>query len=354
MTMHLVVDCRETALIARCRALLLLEEDAAAKAIRLVVRSLPLGDVLLERRADDDGGDGDGGTPVLLIERKALPDLLASITDGRYAEQSFRLAHHPRLAPHNIVYLLEGSIAALPRAADRQRCFSALASCQYFKGFSTCRTESLDDTAHYLLATAAKLGADLRKGKTAAVGGAGADAPPTAPHPTAHGGYASVVHSVKKDNLTADNIGVVFLSQVPGFSAASAQCVMDAVPGRSLRALLEGGDGLGSKEGRDRLRALPLGPQKRRLGDAAVARLCAFLRPDVDPAADKPPPGRKRGEKKSSSSSSRAEAVVPATEVGVAAPPAKKARRKQTAATLLATPTSSVFPHDDDGTVVLG
>lgn len=298
--LNLIIDCRETALIEQCTHALphYQRQLAAAKvALTIAVRSLTLGDVLLERvsvagGADDhadDAGPSSVTTPLLLIERKTVSDLMASITDGRYAEQSFRLARHPEIQPHNVVYLLEGSIAALRRPQDadkRQRCLSALTSCQFFKGFSTCRTESIDDTVHYLLATAAKIGAGLAQGKTPAVTTTTttttASDTATAAAPSSSASYASVVPTVKKANLTAANIGVVFLSQIPGFSATSAQCVMDSAT--DLRHLLEV---LGSKEGRDRLRALEIHHNHRRLGDAAVARLCAFLRPDLEGAAEK-------------------------------------------------------------------
>lgn len=292
--MNLVLDCREAALIAQCRALL----DAGAydsTNVVLEVRSLPLGDILMEEKnkkkeedktEDDDDEkvvvDGEStatatASTTLLIERKAVADLLASITDGRYAEQSFRLQHHPCIPPHNIMYLLEGSLASLG-AASRQKCYSALASCQYFKGFSICRTESLADTAHYLVATVAKLSREMIRGgkrcfSTVATAATTNDDPSAL---STNMSYASVVHTVKKNNLSSANIGAVFLAQIPGFSAASAECVMAAVPNRSIHGLL---CHLESSEGRAQLRALTFGG--RRLGEAAVAKLCAFLRPDL-------------------------------------------------------------------------
>ena len=47
----------------------------------------------------------------LIIERKSLSDLIASIKDGRYNEQSYRLIHSSGLYRHHIVYLIEGGFA---------------------------------------------------------------------------------------------------------------------------------------------------------------------------------------------------------------------------------------------------
>ncbi len=272
--MTLVVDCREAALVASLRALLQQHQQQQKDVPDLVVRALDVGDALLEWRRDAAAA----ATPVLLVERKTIPDLLSSFVDGRYAEQSLRLAHHGAVPPHNVVYLLEGSISAA-RPAEQQKCLCALTSCLFFKGFSPMRTESVEDTAHFLLVAAGKIARDLAAGKRpryAAVPLDEAAEDTEAPGPAS---YASVVvSSVKKQNMTAANIGAILLAQLPGFSAASAECVMAAVGG-SLGALLRA---LDTKDDRDRLRALQLTPT-RRLGVAAVARLCAFLRPEIVP-----------------------------------------------------------------------
>ena len=58
---------------------------------------LTLGDILIRTEDLDD---------LILIERKSLKDLLASIKDGRYEEQSYRLIHSSGFLPHNIVYII--------------------------------------------------------------------------------------------------------------------------------------------------------------------------------------------------------------------------------------------------------
>ena len=281
MTLTIVIDCRERALIEAMRRI---------GAPNLEVRQLALGDMLLEW----------SGEAMLLVERKSVSDLLASIRDGRYGEQSFRLQRADGLpAPHNIVYLLEGSTLRLC-AAEKQRCLSAMASCHFFKGFGVWHAENVQDTAEWLAATANKLARELAagtarpfyrarrppQGQEEGGGGQGQQQEEEHEEHEEHDeegeGYCSVVKRVKKENLTAANIGSVVLCQVPGFSAAGATAVMNSVD-QSLLALLHR---LGEREGRDALRQLVVG--SKRLGDAAVRRLCGFFRPDVDVAADAP------------------------------------------------------------------
>lgn len=47
----------------------------------------------------------------VVLERKTLMDLSASIKDGRYDEQKYRLSHCPGL--ENVIFLVEGSIDAV-------------------------------------------------------------------------------------------------------------------------------------------------------------------------------------------------------------------------------------------------
>ena len=85
--MLLKVDVRENKLIK------LLHNLNSEHSFTIKVESLHLGDIII---CDDDGNE------LILIERKSLADLASSIRDGRYAEQSYRLAEYP-VHNHNIV-----------------------------------------------------------------------------------------------------------------------------------------------------------------------------------------------------------------------------------------------------------
>ena len=95
--------------------------------------NLHLGDIII---CDDKGNEK------IIVERKSLADLAASIRDGRYKEQGFRL-NQSSLHNHHIYYLIEGDLRyyrpfkGLP---DKKALLSAMVSINYFKGFSLQRT----------------------------------------------------------------------------------------------------------------------------------------------------------------------------------------------------------------------
>ena len=67
---------------------------------KMKIEQLHIGDVVFEDVS---------GNPILIFERKTLVDLAASIKDGRYNEQSFRLDKETT-HNHNIIYIIEGDI----------------------------------------------------------------------------------------------------------------------------------------------------------------------------------------------------------------------------------------------------
>ena len=202
----------------------------------MVSENLPLGDIILY---------DDAGQEKAIIERKSLADLAASIRDGRYKEQSFRL-NQCTLHNHQIYYLIEGDLRfykAYKGMPDKKALLSAMVSMSYFKGFSLFRTVTLEETAEWLLNFALKLEKEGLGGalpfytqpSANAVGAAcpSANAAGTV-EPSAAGpstgeanSYAEVIGKrIKKDNITPENIGEIMLMQIPNVSCASAAAIM--------------------------------------------------------------------------------------------------------------------------------
>jgi len=121
---------------------------------------LPIGDIIINDDTEDK----------LIIERKSVADLLSSIKDGRYEEQSYRLnglSHHN----HNIIYLIEGDVNKPNRfksdvQTEKLTAYSAMFSLNYYKGFSVFRSFSMEETANIVCNMAYKLEKDSAKGKT--------------------------------------------------------------------------------------------------------------------------------------------------------------------------------------------
>jgi ERCC4-type nuclease len=186
--------------------------------LQFIVEPLPLGDIIIY----DEVNQKD----LLIIERKSLSDLAASIKDGRYEEQSYRLngiSHHN----HNIIYLIEGDLMrfnTFKEKTDKLTLYSAMISINYFKGFSVMRTNSLEETAMLVCAMAYKLG----KNKTRTGFYSSSSINPSASEevPTESKEYCSVVKKVKKENITSENIGEIMLCQIPGISSNTAIAIM--------------------------------------------------------------------------------------------------------------------------------
>jgi ERCC4-type nuclease len=200
---------------------------------------LAIGDIILV--------DANTGQNIIIFERKTLYDLAASIRDGRYNEQSFRLDKE-NIHNHNIVYIIEGDIERYIEKKGRvskKTLISCMFSLLYYKGFSVFRTNSICETADVVVFFADKYYktrisdksrvpyyAELNCHKNEP------DAVLTSPSPspTTKGSddsddnekYCAALKSHKEKNeyITPDNINIIMLSCVPGISSKVATQLM--------------------------------------------------------------------------------------------------------------------------------
>jgi len=226
--MIIKIDCREQELLKKCQNTL--EIVPNFKNIGIQTENLPLGDIIIN----------DGIKDRIIIERKTLADLAASIKDGRYEEQSYRLngiPHHN----HNIIYLIEGDISkfnTFKERVDKQTLYSAMFSINYFKGFSLMRSNSMDETAMIICNMTNKIGKDKeRLGyyknvsiepslTNEMVSESANNLTNEEQNISDNKQYCSVVKKVKKENITIDNIGEIMLCQLPGVSSTTAISIL--------------------------------------------------------------------------------------------------------------------------------
>ncbi len=264
--MKVIIDEREKELYEKCHSIVNLEGNVTY--IQLSKQVLPLGDISIQ--TDED-------KPVLLIERKTFADLLSSIKDGRYEEQSYRLSHSNEYFMHSIVYLIEGLYSGLKSQTEKKTIYSTITSLQYFKGFSVLKTSTIRESAELIIWMANKIDRDMMKGKVPYYLKSNykmylPPTPPTTtvtttnPTPTSvntltstdppqevmvtdienqieqsenktfisniptnevtEADYCSVVKKVKRDNITPQNIGEIILCQIPGIHSATAIAIM--------------------------------------------------------------------------------------------------------------------------------
>ena len=212
--MLIKIDSRETELYKECQTYLI--NNPKLNLLNIKSCNLPIGDVILYN---------DTGAELIIIERKTMNDLAASIRDSRYKEQSYRL-NQCSLHNHNIFYLLEGHFSSLDSRYNKNTLLSAMVSLSYTKGFSTYRTVDIKESAEWIIRFAEKLNRikdppfyiepfvnnknECKKRKLTIIDN-----------------YSSVVKRVKKNNITQDNIGEIMLMQIPGVSQISANVIMN-------------------------------------------------------------------------------------------------------------------------------
>jgi ERCC4-type nuclease len=213
---------------------------AAATNHEIKSERLPLGDIILH-----DPKQGRQGRDIVIFERKTLNDLAASIQDGRYKEQSFRLietAAATGFHPHNIVYIIEGDLAQYETNRNRNNRItktalqSAMVSLMYYKGFSVIRTMSLGETAEFILHFADKVTKEGGDGATPAYDGHGDD---TVSAVTTQAYSEVSTKKEKRDYITRENIGEIMLAQVPGVSAKVATAILTKYGGSLYEFLVD-------------------------------------------------------------------------------------------------------------------
>jgi len=232
---------------------------SSVKKIHLTItcKPLPLGDVIIKSIFKSDlEENSEIETEELIIERKSVSDLMSSIKDGRYEEQSYRL-NGSNVHNHNIIYLIEGGILSQSPSQSQSQsqpssyynnkytsktnkenvkftAYSAIFSLNYYKGFSVIRTVSLEETALFICNCANKLRKGIMDKKRPYYANIHANKshnceeqqqPDLQPLPSPH--YSQVIKKIKKENITPSNIGEIMLCQIPGISSITAVVIMN-------------------------------------------------------------------------------------------------------------------------------
>jgi ERCC4-type nuclease len=251
--MLLLIDERERDLYQAIYQILYCRGDVYP--IKLEKRVLTLGDVAICEDMTE--------RELVILERKTLKDLIASIKDGRYEEQSYRLTHSTDVDfhLHNVNYVIEGQLNSIYNPIERRMVLGALSSIHYFKGFSIMRTNSVEESAEWIVALCHKMERELCKNRAPWFYQGRASSAPvsvslstsnipqtlseikTEPEqnqiqtPETPQAYCSVVKRVKSANLTPQNIGEVILCQIPSVGNETAQSIMQHF-GNSLPQLI--------------------------------------------------------------------------------------------------------------------
>jgi ERCC4-type nuclease len=198
---------------------------------KMKIEQLHIGDVVFE---------DESGKPVIIFERKTLADLAASIKDGRYSEQSFRLDKEP-IHNHNIIYIIEGDIERYNEKRTRiskKTLISCMFSLLYYKGFSVLRTNTICETADTIIYFASKYNKTLITEKNRKPyydivepeldTNLSGDSIQESKEVEESEKYCSVLkgHKEKNEYITPENINIIMLSCIPGINSKTATQLM--------------------------------------------------------------------------------------------------------------------------------
>jgi len=245
--MRVVIDTREHAFIEIIRS-----KVVQYPFIDLQIAQLAIGDMEIYGRDNE---------LLFVWERKTFQDLLSSIKDGRYKEQSFRLIH--TYGASKVIYLIEGIISQLS-PSEKKLAIATMSSLSLKKNFHLWRSVHVQDSVDSFLVICEKLNNDMDKGTIQQL--------PILPI-SVHEQYAeNMVKKVKKENITKENIGEIFLCQIPDISSTSAKVLMNHVNGdfKLLCSII--------RERPDELSELKVGGEKpRKMSRKVFQRLAEFL-----------------------------------------------------------------------------
>ena len=233
----IIIDFREKEIIKHCSEM--------NKNIEIKTENLLLGDILIDK---------------LLIERKTINDLAASIVDGRYREQSFRLLKAIDEG-YKVFYFIEGNMDLYTGAISKNTLVSTIYSLTH-KGFQVLLTKNSKDTAFFLLQFAEKMKKDTEKMKkdtekmkkdtekmkkdaetmkkdtetmkkdtetniltteTSEISKIDANSEIKVTYENTQG----IIQTKKNKNITKDNISVFMLCQIPGISTTTAGILLE-------------------------------------------------------------------------------------------------------------------------------
>ena len=221
--MRIIIDNREPEeLITYIKKLI--ETSSNSKNILLETSNLEIGDVWIFKE-NLPKISNQITKPDIILERKSLNDLIASVKDGRYKEQSFRLDKYP-IHNHNIFYIVEGFIERISNQTTKQIIYSSLFTLSYFKGFSVLNTQSIKQSSEIIFRFSDKL---LRENKKIPyyvdIEKSQVPIQDTEQVNQESKQYSSSIKASKKSNITQDNILEIMLMQIPSVSASVAQLI---------------------------------------------------------------------------------------------------------------------------------
>jgi ERCC4-type nuclease len=196
---ELIIDTREHKLIE------LLRNDN----IEFSIKQLDLGDIIYKKDNND----------YIIIERKTINDLIASIKDNRMREQKRRLMDLKKSTNIKVLYLLEGRFED-GRGLPRSTIYSSIVNTIIRDDLPLFRTLNLTETKDFIIKIYKQLQTYSNNQQVINYDYLN----------TTDVEYATLTHSKKKENSNSHVCYINQLAQIPGISTTIASTIADSYP----------------------------------------------------------------------------------------------------------------------------
>jgi ERCC4-type nuclease len=307
----LIIDNRECKLIE-------LIKNTSSFTIPYEIKSLQIGDIIISNDKYSDKS--------IIIERKCVQDMLASIKDGRYKEQKIRLQAEKFQSNGNklICYLIEGSSQDVRYPNEKKVFHGSLISSIFRDEIPLIRSMSLNETLDIIIRINDRINKDIADFFKPIINQIILDNPvvhipepvletnletnlepnlepnlETNPEPSLEtinqsnikeeippiiNSYLNSIKKCKKDNLTPKLWNQISLTNIPGVSTNIATKISEVYP--SLKILFQAYDKCETDDSRIKLISEIIltdnGKTKRRIGEVVSKRILEYLYKDLD------------------------------------------------------------------------
>lgn len=255
MTVSLVIDNREREL-----------KEYFKDRPNVQTCNMDIGDVMFKNSEDET---------LLVIERKSVSDLAASICDGRHREQKARLLGSG-LDKDRIMYLIEGKLDKDPKSkigsVTIETLHSSIINTELRDGIRVHKTSSIRETQYYI----EKLHEKLQKES---------DKFWKPQSDMTESQYCSTLKTRKKDNMTPNVWYISSLSMIPQVTTKIATAISELYPNMHnlLEAIAKQYD-----ENKNSYNLLlkdityeTTTGKTRRIGPKVSSRICSYLYPSI-------------------------------------------------------------------------
>jgi crossover junction endonuclease MUS81 len=271
----LIIDTRESKLIELIKSLPIFS-------IPYSIESLPIGDIIIRT---NNTIPTNTGIYEIILERKCIADMIASIKDGRYKEQKTRLLAEQCSSNSNttiqrkvrIAYLLEGSATELRLPQDKTLLAGSIVSSTFRDNIPILRTYTLQESWELIIRLHERLAKDVLdffpsiSNQPIAInqeGGASGEI-----------SYLASVKKNKKDNITPQIWNQLSLCAIPSVSNAIATKITEKYP--TIKSLLQAYETCSTLNEKEALLADILLTEtdktKRRIGNVVSKRIFEYL-----------------------------------------------------------------------------